>query len=65
MTNVIYGIIAGVKVPFQVPQGDACANGIQCPVIAGTTYTEQITIEVLPVYPTVKLIFILNTLIVF
>jgi Niemann-Pick C2 protein len=53
MTNVLYGIIAGVKVPFPTSQADACANGLSCPVQSGATSTVKISIPVLSVYPSV------------
>ena len=47
------GTIAGVKVPFPLPQADACANGVTCPVLNGTDLSETISLSILNVYPTV------------
>lgn len=56
LKNVVYGQIAGVPVPFPLPQADVCANGVTCPVTAGTTIKQSITIPVLSVYPSVSIL---------
>ena len=53
LKNVVYGQIAGVPVPFPLPQSDVCSNGVTCPVKATTTISQSITIPVLSVYPSV------------
>jgi Niemann-Pick C2 protein len=53
--NLVYGIIAGVPVPFPLPQADVCKNNVTCPLVAGTTYTESLSLSVLSEYPTVRL----------
>ena len=60
MDNLLYGVIAGVKVPFPIPQADACTNGIQCPLVAGKTYEESILVPVDPAYPQISVYVIIN-----
>ncbi len=54
LKNVAYGQIAGVPVPFPLPQADICTNGVSCPVKAGTTISQSIKIPVLSAYPSVS-----------
>jgi Niemann-Pick C2 protein len=56
LKNLVYGTIAGVKVPFPLPQADACQNGIQCPVNQGTVNDETISLAILPEYPSVSVV---------
>ncbi|XP_014674257.1 PREDICTED: epididymal secretory protein E1-like [Priapulus caudatus] len=56
LTIVVYGVIAGVKVPFPFPQPDACrGSGVTCPVQPGSEYTWQSSMSVDPSYPSMKL----------
>ncbi|RNA38862.1 epididymal secretory E1 [Brachionus plicatilis] len=55
LKNLVYGIIAGVKVPFPLPQADACKNGVPCPVAANTVVQEALSLVVLPEYPSISL----------
>ncbi len=56
MKNLVYGTIAGVKVPFPLPQADACTNGITCPVNEGSVNQESISLPILPSYPSVSVV---------
>lgn len=58
-----------VKIPFPIPQEDACKNGIECPLEAGNSYSEAVIVPILPSYPPVKIkqkiiffIYLLNNL---
>lgn len=55
LKNLVYGIIAGVKVPFPLEQADACKNGIQCPVDPNIVLQEALSLVVLPEYPSISL----------
>merc|ERR1712150_213501 len=56
VTTKVYGIIAGVPVPFPVPS-DACNNhNLKCPVVAGSTFTYTNSIYCSPDYPKIKLL---------
>jgi hypothetical protein len=50
----MYGIIAGVQVPYALPEADGCKVGLSCPITAGTTYTETEIFPVLKEYPLVN-----------
>lgn len=50
----MYGIIAGVQVPYALPEKDGCKVGLTCPIVAGATYTENETFPVLKEYPLVN-----------
>ena len=52
----MYGVIAGVDVPYALPEKDGCKLGISCPIVAGNTYSETEVFPVLEEYPKVKLI---------
>ena len=59
LTVKVYGIIAGVKVPFPFPYEDACAgglSGLNCPLVAGGEYTYTATLHVSKLYPSVKVV---------
>lgn len=42
-----------VKVPFPLPQQDACKNGITCPLDPNMVYMEVITMPIMAEYPAV------------
>ncbi|KAM9354110.1 NPC intracellular cholesterol transporter 2-like [Pholidichthys leucotaenia] len=52
---VVHGIIAGVPVPFTIPEEDGCKSGIQCPIQKQQTYHYQATLPVKAEYPSIKL----------
>lgn len=56
LKNLIYGQIAGVNVPFNFPQADACANGVTCPSTAGGVYSQTISLPILNEYPSLSLL---------
>ncbi|KAJ8308879.1 hypothetical protein KUTeg_013753 [Tegillarca granosa] len=52
----IYGVIAGVPVPFNPPNKDGCKNsGISCPVVQNKAYSYTAVIPVLEHYPKIEL----------
>ena len=53
----VYGIVAGIPVPFPLPNTDGCnGSGISCPIMQGETYTYSTTLPVSRLYPSVKVI---------
>ena len=58
LTAVVHGIVAGIKVPFPIPQTDACEKcGLVCPLKANTSFSYSTYIPVQKSYPTVGLCF--------
>ncbi|KAL5008047.1 hypothetical protein ScPMuIL_013628 [Solemya velum] len=53
-TNKVYGIIAGLRIPFPV-QPDACQD-MTCSITSGQTVSYTNSIHVLPSYPTIRLV---------
>lgn len=54
---IVHGIIAGVPVPFPIPNPDACKDsGLTCPLKKGTQYTYTTQIFVRTEYPSIKLV---------
>uniref|UniRef100_A0AAQ6IMR3 NPC intracellular cholesterol transporter 2 n=1 Tax=Anabas testudineus TaxID=64144 RepID=A0AAQ6IMR3_ANATE len=51
---VVHGIIAGVHVPFPIPNDDGCKSGIQCPINKQKTYQYVATLPVKSEYPSVS-----------
>ncbi|CAF1172731.1 unnamed protein product [Rotaria sordida] len=51
----IHGIIAGVPIPFPLPDPDGCKLGIKCPVNEGDINTASLSLPVLPSYPSMSL----------
>ena len=56
LTNQLFGTIAGVKVPFPLPDNEksACSNGIKCPLAANQNFYQIISIPILGAYPDVR-----------
>lgn len=56
LTNELFGTIAGVKVPFPLPENEksACSNGIACPLAANQNFYQAVTIPILSSYPDVR-----------
>ena len=52
--TVIHGIIAGVPLPFPVPDDNAC-HVMKCPIAAGTTEIYSPSLKCEPSYPKVLL----------
>jgi len=56
-TAVVHGIIAGVPVPFPIPNPDACKDsGLTCPLNNGKQYTYATNIFIRTEYPSVRAI---------
>lgn len=53
---VVHGVIAGVPVPFPIPNEDGCKCGIQCPIQKQKTYSYVNELPVKSEYPTLKLV---------
>jgi len=57
LTSEVYGIIANVPVKFPLPNPNGCLNsGLQCPLVAGQTYTYSDNLYILPLYPALNLV---------
>ncbi|XP_068110629.1 NPC intracellular cholesterol transporter 2 [Hyperolius riggenbachi] len=54
-TAVVYGVVAGVPIPFPLPESDGCKSGLSCPLQEGTTYTYLSKMPIKPEYPKLKL----------
>ena len=55
LTAVVHGLIAGIPVPFPIPNPDACHNSsLTCPLTSGTNYVYTQGITVLKEYPSVS-----------
>ncbi|XP_041669458.1 NPC intracellular cholesterol transporter 2-like [Cheilinus undulatus] len=55
-TAVVHGVIAGVPVPFPIPNEDGCKSGIQCPIQPQQLYHYVNTLPVKTEYPAIKLV---------
>ncbi|XP_008281298.1 epididymal secretory protein E1 [Stegastes partitus] len=55
-TAVVHGIIAGLPVPFAIPNADGCKSGIQCPIHKPQVYHYATELPVKSEYPTIKLV---------
>ena len=56
MTAKVYGSIAGIPVPFPLPNTNACKNSnVTCPIKSGDTFTYDLDLEVKAIYPKVGL----------
>jgi len=53
---VVHGVIAGVPVPFPIPNEDGCTSGIQCPIQQTQVYNYLNTLPVKTDYPAIKLV---------
>lgn len=54
-TAVVHGIIAGLPVPFPIPNNDGCKSGIQCPIQKQQVYNYMTALPVKSEYPSIKL----------
>ncbi|CAK6957062.1 NPC intracellular cholesterol transporter 2-like [Scomber scombrus] len=52
----VHGIIAGVPVPYPIPNEDGCKSGIQCPIKKQQTYHYLNSLPVKSEYPAIKLV---------
>merc|ERR1712026_379863 len=58
VNTVVHGIIAGIPVPFSVPDGKACETGHvnpACPLTVGTEHAYDIKLPVSSWYPSLRL----------
>merc|ERR1712002_603259 len=58
VNTVVHGIIAGIPVPFSVPEGKACETGHVnpgCPLTAGAEHAYDIKLPVSSWYPRLRL----------
>ncbi|XP_041132389.1 NPC intracellular cholesterol transporter 2-like isoform X1 [Polyodon spathula] len=53
---IVHGVIAGVPVPFPIPNEDGCKSGIQCPIQQQKTYSYINQLPVKTEYPSLKLV---------
>jgi len=54
---VVHGIIAGVPIPFPLPQSDACQDsGLTCPLQNGVNNTYTTTLPISKSYPKIKVV---------
>ncbi|CAF2372502.1 unnamed protein product [Rotaria sp. Silwood2] len=51
----IHGIIAGMPIPFPLPDPDACKLGVQCPINNNDINTASLSLPVLSSYPSMSL----------
>ncbi|KAL5463558.1 hypothetical protein EMCRGX_G032463 [Ephydatia muelleri] len=56
LINKLYGLIAGVAVPFPLPEADACKLGVTCPMAVGTQYVETVALYIDPAWPSIQVI---------
>lgn len=55
LTALVYGIVAGVPIPFALPKPDACHEcNLTCPIIPGE-HVYRNNFNVLPSYPEIRL----------
>lgn len=56
-TSVVHGIIAGIPVPFQIPDDNAC-DGMKpsCPIVTNQKYIYNASLDVKKIYPKMTLI---------
>ncbi|XP_075470842.1 LOW QUALITY PROTEIN: NPC intracellular cholesterol transporter 2 [Ascaphus truei] len=53
---LVYGILAGVPIPFHIPESDGCKSGISCPIKSGQMYTYITKMPIKQEYPCMKLV---------
>ncbi|XP_040268286.1 NPC intracellular cholesterol transporter 2 [Bufo bufo] len=53
---IVHGKIAGIPVPFPLPESDGCKSGLSCPLKSGEGYTYVTKMDVKPQYPKMKLV---------
>ncbi|MBN3299267.1 NPC intracellular cholesterol transporter 2 [Amia ocellicauda] len=53
---VVHGVIAGVPVPYPIPNDDGCKSGIVCPIQKQKTYSYVNQLPVKTEYPSIKLV---------
>uniref|UniRef100_A0A3B1IH15 NPC intracellular cholesterol transporter 2 n=1 Tax=Astyanax mexicanus TaxID=7994 RepID=A0A3B1IH15_ASTMX len=53
---LVHGVIAGVPVPYPIPNEDGCKSGIQCPIQKQKSYSYINELPVKAEYPSIKLV---------
>ncbi|XP_005986632.1 NPC intracellular cholesterol transporter 2 [Latimeria chalumnae] len=53
---IVHGILAGVPIPFPIPNSDGCKSGIVCPIKPGEVYHYLNELPVKKEYPSIKLV---------
>lgn len=53
---VVHGKIAGIPLPFPIPNNDGCKSNVKCPITKGDTDVYKNKIEVSKSYPKVQVI---------
>ncbi|KAK2707540.1 NPC intracellular cholesterol transporter 2 homolog a-like [Artemia franciscana] len=57
LTSVVHGIIGGIPLPFLLPNDNGCiSSGIKCPVVNEETYHYESDLEILQIYPKIRVI---------
>jgi hypothetical protein len=54
VTNHVYGVIAKIPIPFNLPNENGCSLGVTCPVKKGDLLEEKVTLPILEQYPKVS-----------
>ena len=55
LVAVVHGIVAGIPVPFPLPNPNACKDsGLQCPLLSGKGVNYVATLPILDEYPAVS-----------
>ncbi|XP_038630214.1 NPC intracellular cholesterol transporter 2-like [Scyliorhinus canicula] len=52
----VYGILAGIPIPFHIPNTDGCKSGIQCPIQKMKKYSYINSLPIKSEYPSVELV---------
>lgn len=53
---VVHGVVAGIPIPFAIPNDDGCKSGIACPIQDAKTYSYVNALPVKSEYPSIKLV---------
>ncbi|XP_069772201.1 epididymal secretory protein E1-like isoform X2 [Narcine bancroftii] len=51
---VVYGIVSGIPIPFNIPNADGCRSGVQCPIRNDQNYHYLNHLRVKSEYPSHK-----------
>ncbi|XP_078263007.1 NPC intracellular cholesterol transporter 2-like isoform X1 [Rhinoraja longicauda] len=52
----VRGIVAGVSLPFKLPNDDGCKSGIHCPIRKNQKYNYINTLVIKSMYPSIELV---------
>ncbi|KAI0212728.1 NPC intracellular cholesterol transporter 2 [Lamellibrachia satsuma] len=57
MAAIVHGIVAGIPVPFPLPNPDACKDsGLQCPLTNGKAVNYMSTLPIKKEYPAIRVV---------